>query len=396
MKFYYIFISILITVFFTGCDNNEISSLQSERFAKYFGGNLEDFGSEVISTAEGGYAIVGTITTLEAGSEMCLIITDEFGNTVSPVHLFGGSFNDFGYSLKQLPDGGFILLGSFQKVRQGEKDMFLVRTNFQGDTVWTRKFGGSQNEEGYNLQLTNDGNLIMVGYTQSFGNGEEDVWLVKTDLNGKLLWLTERTFGWAGEDVGKCVKETSDGYVITGYSKNQISNSTDFNLLLIRTNTNGYLINQNNTIGGSDDDFGNSVFILPQGDILVAGSIGSTDIIGNGLSDIYLCRTNSNFTVLWEKYYGNNMNDYGNAVSFVDNEVVVFGTLGTSGNTSNMVLITADPESGYEKSRKIIGESTQMEGNSFSLLDQEGYIFTGSNKVNDNSNITLIKLPKDQ
>ena len=381
------YIILLPLIFLYSCDKTTLSPGQADSFIKYYGITGPNRGSDVKQLPDGGYAVIGTISTLERGTDMCLIITDKYGNSVGSVKSFGGDFDDTGNSLQVLPDGGLILLGSYQSGLQGDKDIYMVRTDNKGDTLWTRTYGGAADDIGNNIQLTGNGDFIIVGYTQSYGNGQKDVLLMKTDNTGKSLWIAPRTFGSTGNDVGNYVQPVNDGYLIVGSTESTFSNVKSTNIFLIHTNQNGFAIALNNRIGGDNEDYGNCLQVLSDGNILVAGTTSS---FGNGGSDILLLETTPDFSPVWQKTFGNTSNDFGSSVIASDNNIYILGTIASIGSSSSMVMITTDMN-GESPVQNYFGGSVQLSGSSFEKTSDNGFIITGTNMFNDNSSVTLIK-----
>ena len=190
----------------------------NEIWTKTFGGTSYDLGYSVQQTTDGGYIITGYTESFGNGGDLWLIKTDSQGDELW-IKTFGGTGEDIGRSVQQTTDGGYIICGS--RVDYTEiLDVCLIKTDNNGDSIWTKTFGGPEDDQSYSVQQTTDGGYIITGYTESFGNGngEQDVWLIKTDSQGDSIWT--KTFGGTEGDEGRSIQQTSDGgYIITGYTE---------------------------------------------------------------------------------------------------------------------------------------------------------------------------------
>ena len=250
-------------------------------FTNLFGGGGNDGGSSVQQTTDGGYIITGYLSNNESGFDVWLIKTDDQGNEEWN-QTFGGNSNDFSYSVQQTMDGGYIITGGTQSFGSGESDLWLIKTDSQGNEEWNQTFGGSEYDRGSSVEQTMDGGYVITGGTQSFGSGGSDsnVWLIKTDSQGNEEW--NQTFGGGG---GNSVKQTNDGgYVVIG------GTDSEENVWLIKTDSQG---NEewNQTYGGSEDDHGISGEQTTDGGYIIAGSTRSYN---RGRYDVYLIKTDPN------------------------------------------------------------------------------------------------------
>jgi len=116
---------------------------------------------------------------------------------------YGGENWDEGFSVQETSDSGYIITGRTNSFGVGQFDVYLIKTNANGDTLWTRTYGGINQDGGYSVQQTLDSGYIIVGMTASFGVDSGDVYLIKTDSIGDTIWT--KTYGGIRYDCGYSV-----------------------------------------------------------------------------------------------------------------------------------------------------------------------------------------------
>jgi hypothetical protein len=205
-------------------------------WTRTYGGAGEEYGFSVAVTRDSGFVIAGWTTSFGArGGDVYLIRTDSHGDTLW-TRMYGGAGNDYCHTVRQTPDGGYILAGSTFSYGAGGPDLWLVRTDPDGDTLWTRTYGGTGYDLGHSVDLAADGGFAFAGVTRSFGAGDDDVLLVRTDSLGDTLWT--RTFGGAEEERAFSVTSTADrGFALGGSTRSFGAGGAD--AWLVRTDSLG-------------------------------------------------------------------------------------------------------------------------------------------------------------
>ncbi len=294
-------------------------------WTKTFGGNDNEYGKCVQQTSDGGYIIVGFTKSFGAGKyDVLLIKTDASGDTLW-TKTFGGSDYDKGYYVQQIPDGSYVITGHTKSYGAGNYDVWLIKTDASGDTLWTKTFGGTNNDESYSVRQTIDSGYIIAGNTKSYGAGNTDVWLIKTDASGDTLWT--KTFGGSSYDNGYCVQQIPDGsYIITGHT--QSYGVGNYDVWLIKTDASGGTL-WTKTFGGNSNDESYSVQQTTDSGYIITGN---TQSYGAGNTDVWLIKTDSLGNKIWTNTFGGSRYDYGYSVKQTsDYGYIVTGYTGSYG-----------------------------------------------------------------
>jgi len=215
----------------------------------------------------------------------------------------GGEGKDKGYSLIQTSDGGYVIAGYTESFGAGETDVYVVKLDAHGNLQWTKTIGGENEDVGTSLIQTSDGGYAIAGYTKSFGAGKADVYVVKLDANGNLQWT--KTIGGPESDYGESLIQTSDGgYAITGSTTKSFVIGGEYSsvadVYVVKLDANGNL-QWTKTIGGPESDYGESLIQTSDGGYAIAGS---TTSFGAGGGDVYLVKLDAHGNLRWTKTIG--------------------------------------------------------------------------------------------
>jgi hypothetical protein len=279
----------------------------NEEWNKTFGGENDDVGISVHFTIDDGYIIVGSTNSFGAGnSDVWLIKTDAFGNEEWN-KTFGKEYNDWGWSVNKTIDNGYVITGIIEPYEEDVRDLWLIKTDANGNEEWNKTFGGVENDYGYSVQQISDGGYLILGETNSFGSGSGDAWLIKTDTNGTEEW--NKTFGGNDQDAGISMQIVENtGYIITGVTRSFGLDSGD--VWLIKTDVFG---NEqwNRTFGGTSYDCGASIDTTEDGGFIICAI---TETYGAGEEDVWLIKTDSSGNEQWNKTFGGTNEDWGYSV----------------------------------------------------------------------------------
>jgi hypothetical protein len=312
----------------------KIDSYGDTLWTKTYGGPQDDIGRSVRQTSEGGYIIAGQTNSFGAGNaDLWLIKTDADGDSLW-AKTYGGSANDVGNSIRQTQDGGYIIVGTNASFSAYYDDVWLLKTDSAGDTLWTKSWDVNNNDDrGTEVQQTYDGGFVVVGHSYTFSGSALYCTLFKTDSQGSLLWM--ESYGERIDQRGASVDQTSDsGYVLTGYTAH--SGMTNPDVYVVKTDSVGDTT-WTRTYGGSGWEEGYLVRQTTEGGYFIAGK---TNSFGAGGFDVWILETDSNGDTLWAKAYGGTSDDVAySGQETADEEYIIAGYTQSFGGGGRDVYI---------------------------------------------------------
>lgn len=240
----------------------------------------------VVEAYGGGYLFTGQCASDDYGRQLFIIKTDSDG-IISWEKYYGLEGTDTGYSIVRADAGNYVITGQSPSFngQQGNPDLFLMKIDSNGDSLWTRSYGGDAEDRGTRIRNTSDGGFIVAGYSKSFGGDMyKDWYIVRTDADGDTFWT--RVYDSGYEDVAMDVKELPDnaGFVVAGSM-----HYGQWDGCLLRLDANGDSL-WALAIGGEDYEIFNAVEPTEDGGYILAGQ---TDSYGAGGTDIYIVKISS-------------------------------------------------------------------------------------------------------
>ena len=346
-----------------------------------FGGTLDDGAFSIIETSDNGYAFCGHTKSLGAGDDDFWLVKLNGDGQEEWNKTFGGSSFDRCLTILQTSDG-FILAGHTESFGSGIQDFWLVKTDKNGNQLWNYTYGGPDNEVFRSAALTSDGGIIMTGGSWSFDSNQR-IWLIKANSGGSEEWNV--SYGVSGSGYrGLSVLETSDkGFAISGGSH------------LIKTNKTGFQ-EWNSTLGTKGSDFFNSVIQTNDGGFVFAGGTNLHGAIGD--NDVYLLKTNSSGTILWDHTYGglswDNAGYDGDVIQTNDNGFLIASQSNSFGEGNGDYWIIKTDAFGVQEYNKTFGGPSQEDARSIIQSSDGSYVIAGftESKGNGYADAWILKI----
>ena len=273
------------------------------QWAYTYGGTGYDYAYSINLVQDGGYIIAGRTASFGAGGTDAWLIKLDAGGNVAWQKTYGGGGDDYLFDIRQTGDGGYIAAGYTNSFGAGSNDVWLIKLNSSGNVVWEKTYGGTGDDSAFSVRQTQDGGFIVVGGTSSFGAGGGDFWLLKLDGNGNVVW--EKAYGGTGYDYALSVSQTSDnGYIAAGYTSS--FGVMNYGFWVLKLDENGAIAWQK-AYGGTGYDYARSIHQTGDGGYIVAGS---TTSFGAGNYDFWVLKLDENGAIAWQKTYGGTGYDY--------------------------------------------------------------------------------------
>lgn len=265
-------------------------------FDHVYGDSGFDFGFSVQQTSDGGYILAGGSDTGEPnGTDMYLVKTDTYGG-VQWQQTYGEQLLDLAYSVSQTADGGYVICGTFNGF--GGDTLSIIRTDQQGEVIWEHQYPGSVGRDiGYSVVQTMDGGFAVSGFV---GSGQAtDVYVVKVDALGDLQWSTAVDLG--AEEYGNTIRQLADGGFIVLADNGEVPEAVA-DMYLIRFNVMGDTL-WTRSFGTPEADAARGLWVNDDGGFILAGGRDYPN------RDIFLLRTDDQGNELWRRFHGDPTRD---------------------------------------------------------------------------------------
>jgi len=344
----------------------------SPSFCKAIGGPSIEAGKSLIQTSDGGYAIAGFTISFGAGSGDVYVVKLDANGNLQWTKTIGGPASEEGNSLIQTSDGGYVIAGYTSSFGAGQLDVYVVKLDANGNLQWTKTIGGKKADVGTSLIQTSDGGYAIAGFTESFGAGEWDVYVVKLDASGNLQWT--KTIGGPKGDEGYSLIQTSDGgYVIAGYTNSFGAGKAD--VYVVKLDAKGNL-QWTKTIGGPESEIGNSLIQTSDGGYAITGTTGS---FGTGKAAVYVVKLDAKGNLQWTKTIGGPESEVGNSlIQTSDGGYAITGTTGSFGaGEADVYVVKLDANGNLQWTKTIGAKNKNYSKSSLIQTSDGGYAIAG-------------------
>jgi hypothetical protein len=308
----------------------KVDSSGNLQWNKTYGGAYNDEAHDILQASDGGYVVAGTTGPTNASSRFWVFKVDASGAILWD-RTYGGPYNDNAWSLAQTSDGGYAIAGFSNNFGTGDSDFWLVKIDASGAEQWNRTYATAGHDIAYSVIQTNDGGYAITGR-----NSGHQCWLVKTDSSGNMLW--NQTFGDPSlNSTGWSLIQTSDlGYAIGGFIDSFNGSAyAPYDFWLVKTSSSGVL-QWSQTYGGASEEIARSVVQTADGGYALGGY---TESYGAGAQDCWLVKTDSAGNMEWNVTYGGAYTDVANSLVLTNDGGYAMGGTAESFGLANAAFL---------------------------------------------------------
>lgn len=302
-----------------------------------------DRANMLVESSDYGIIIIGnTVSNINGSKDILILKTNQSGH-VEWYNNYGNDEDQEAHYIYLLNDNGYIICGQSIEQNTGFNMLLLMKVDFDGNKVWSKTYGGNGDDFGYSVIEENDGSLLVTGMTKSSGDLNGDAWLLKVDSSGNENW--RKTYGGTDIDLSRHLISTIDGYIMIGNTTSYGSGNND--VFVIKVDLQG---NQqwSNTFGGTGTDIGRKIINCSNDGYAL---IGYTDSFGegNGFNN-WLIKIDESGNLIWDKTFGGDGNDRAlSGCKTSDNGFILSGfSYSNSNNLSNVYIVKTDESGNVE------------------------------------------------
>ena len=214
-----------------GAGSNDVWIMKLEStgaitWQKTYGGTGTDYASSIQQTLDGGYIVAGSIRSFGAGDSDVWVMKLDATGGVTWQRTYGGVDSDWAHVVQQTQDGGYIVAGATYSFGEGDRDAWVLKLDSTGAVTWQKTYGGEAIDFPYSIQQTQDGGYVLAGYTESFDPDDRDAWVLKLDSTGAITW--QKSYGGIGSDDATSIQQSEDGgFIVAGYTQSFGAGSLD-------------------------------------------------------------------------------------------------------------------------------------------------------------------------
>ena len=374
----YIVLAVLVI---TACSKGNPAPEQVGSFVKFYGENSITKGIDVKQLPDGGYAAIGTTLTPAGDSDIYLIRTDKFGNKIWDKNI-GTSNNETANSLVLQDDGSIIILGN-TSVSSIISNIFLVKTNGNGDIQWSRIIGGTESLIGYCIQKTKSNEFVIAG-SYINASGFKNAMLLFTDNYGNNPNYAKSTSASYNNEASYVIERNDGAFMFIGYSQNTISSLSGVYIDLVSKDK---IYANLSLYFGISGDYGNCIRQLNDTIFYFSANSGNNIAITKLKHKDYISDS-----ISWEKTISGTGKYYVNSIELsTNNGIALTGSISNTDGTQNIIFSKFDTN-GNQLSNGLFGNFGNQSAAKIVNTSDNGFILVGTNFLKGNSVLSLIKV----